>query len=252
MHLYRTRFARDIVCEFLPPLRVRKRTRVVIVATGAPGYPRQHEVARELASKGFWVFIPRYRGSWESGGEFLAEDPTKDIIDVIDGLHKSFTELWGSQTFSMKPDEIVLLGGSFGGAAVLLASKDARVDKVVAIAPVVDWTAPSHDEPLDWLYGFFRDAFGEGYRLTKRNWKKLATGRFFQPIHQYDGYVGGKILILHNEDDRSVRSREVKAFAKRVGARYKGFKRGGHGGTGLYLEPKFKRSIDAFLNERTT
>ena len=33
-----------------------------------------------------------------------------------------------------------MIGGSFGGAAALLASLDPRVKKVIANCPVVDWS----------------------------------------------------------------------------------------------------------------
>jgi cephalosporin-C deacetylase-like acetyl esterase len=42
--------------------------------------------------------------------------------------------------FSLAPDELFVIGGSFGGAAAILASLDPRVKKVIANCPVVDWS----------------------------------------------------------------------------------------------------------------
>jgi cephalosporin-C deacetylase-like acetyl esterase len=42
--------------------------------------------------------------------------------------------------FSHSPDELFVIGGSFGGAAAILASLDPRVTKVIANCPVVDWS----------------------------------------------------------------------------------------------------------------
>ncbi|NBD74198.1 hypothetical protein GVX82_04125, partial [Patescibacteria group bacterium] len=68
--LLRTRFAKDIVCEFLPPTK--HSSKVAIVAAGAPTYPgKRTEFAHFLAEQGYWVFVPRYRGTWESSGAFL-------------------------------------------------------------------------------------------------------------------------------------------------------------------------------------
>ena len=86
--MFRTRFARDIVTEFLPPARAlgtraSKRQRAIILCDGMPSIPRKQPLAEFLSSKGYWVFYPRYRGAWESGGLFLERSPHLDILDVI-------------------------------------------------------------------------------------------------------------------------------------------------------------------------
>ncbi len=66
MYTLRTRFAKDIVCEFLPPSRPQKLDKVVILADGMPSVPSKKSVLEYFSKKGFWVFHPRYRGAWES------------------------------------------------------------------------------------------------------------------------------------------------------------------------------------------
>ena len=68
---FRTRFKHQIVAEFLPPTRPRKKQKVIILCDGMPSMPRKQALMEFLAAKGYWVFYPRYRGSWESGGQFL-------------------------------------------------------------------------------------------------------------------------------------------------------------------------------------
>ena len=92
-----------------------------------------------MLGKGYWVFYPRYRGAWESGGQFLEKSPHLDIKDVIDELPKGFKDAAYGQRFSVYPDEIFVIGGSFGGAAAILSSLDTRVTKVIANCAVVDW-----------------------------------------------------------------------------------------------------------------
>src|SRR6204780_4152717 len=111
--MFRTRFQRDIVTEFLPPARAGKMQRVIIVCDGMPSMPRKQPLAEFLCGKGYWVFYPRYRGAWERDGEFMERSPHLDILAVI--------------------------GGSFGGGGANLASLDPRVKKVIANCPVVDW-----------------------------------------------------------------------------------------------------------------
>src|SRR3954453_12929609 len=108
--MFRTRFAKDIVCEFLPPARKTKKQRVIILCDGMPGIPRKKNLVQFLASKGYWVFYPRYRGAWESDGEFLARSPHQDILDVIDGFQSAFTESTFGKRFELRPDEIFVVG----------------------------------------------------------------------------------------------------------------------------------------------
>lgn len=82
--MFRTRFRNDIVAEFLPPSRPSKKQKLIVLCDGMPSIPRKQSLAEFLAAKGFWVIYPRYRGAWESGGEFLAKSPHQDMLLVSD------------------------------------------------------------------------------------------------------------------------------------------------------------------------
>ena len=230
--MFRTRFAKDIVTEFLPPGRPRKRQRVIILCDGMPGIPRKKPLAEWFAQKGCWVFYPRYRGAWESSGEFLARSPHEDILDVIGGLTKPIREAAFGETFQVVPDEIFVIGGSFGGAAAILCSLDPRVKRVIANCPVVDWsilrTALKAETSNPSYAGYIQEAFGHGYRLTEKNWKKLYTGTFFNPMHHASDIDPTKILMFHAKDDPSVPWQSVAKFARKTGVKLKLLSRGGH------------------------
>lgn len=247
--MMRTRFAKDIVCEFVQPQK--ESTKVAIIAAGAPTYPgKRPDFAYFLAEQGYWVFVPRYRGTWESGGEFLKEEPTNDILDVMNGLPKGFSDAWSGERFSVEPSEIVLFAGSFGGPAGILLSQDPRVSAVIGISAVVDWQAPSPAEPLDWLYGFVKEAFGEGYRVSKAAWNKLGKGKFYTPVAHPERIDPTKILLIHAQDDESVTYPSVAKFAKEHGIRLKTYKKGGHFGTSILLKPALWRQVARFIDKR--
>jgi pimeloyl-ACP methyl ester carboxylesterase len=189
-------------------------------------------LAEFLSREGYWVFYPRYRGAWESGGKFLERSPHLDILDVIDGLAREFRELAFGRRFRLSADEVFVIGGSFGGAAAILCSLDERVTKVIANCPVVDWgilTREQKKETSNPSYAaYIRGAFGEGYRLSNRNWKKLSDGKFYNPACHVDEITGSKIMMFHAQDDPYVPYRSVEKFAERTGARLKLFRRGGH------------------------
>lgn len=239
MQMLRTRFKQEIVTEFLPPARAGKKQRVIILCDGMPSIPRKQDLAGFLAAKGYWVFYPRYRGAWESGGEFLERSPHLDILDVIGELHKEFRELAFGRRFWVTPEELFVIGGSLGGTAAILTSMDGRVKKVVANCPVVDWRILSREEKKETsnpsYAAYIREAFGQGYRLSDRNWRKLRDGKFCCPAYHVREITGAKIMMFHAQDDPYVPYRTVEKFAKRTGAKLKLFRRGGHLSTELIL-----------------
>ncbi len=245
MHTYRTRFAKEIIAEFLPPSRVVKKQRVVILCDGAPSMPNKKELLKFFSKKGFWAIHIHYRGSWESDGKFLAKPPHVDVLDVVKQLPKGFTELWGNQRFKVNPTGVYVIGASFGGTTAILASLDNRITKVVAISPMIDWQKPGPDEPYSKMIKFFKQAFGNAYRLHPQAWNRLKSGKFFNPIHHQNVIDGQKLLVIHAKDDRSCPYRVAKQFASKTNAKLVSLARGGHLSSTIILKPRFYK---LFLN----
>jgi len=230
--MFRTRFQKQIVAEFLPPTRITKRHKVIILCDGMPSLPRKQPLSEFLAQEGYWVVYPRYRGAWESDGVFLARSPHLDILDVLGELPNGLHDAAFGKRFPLSPSEIFIIGGSFGGPSAILCSLDPRVTRVIANCPVVDWSilsASEHAETSNPNYvAYIREAFGHGYRLTEKNWSKLRTGTFYNPIHHVREIDPAKIMMFHAQDDPYVPWRTVARFARQTGARLKLLKRGGH------------------------
>src|SRR5215831_12397821 len=237
---FRTRFKRRIVAEFLPPARAQKDQRVIVLCDGMPSIPRKQPLMEFLAGKGYWVFYPRYWGAWESGGEFLERSPHLDILDVIDAVPRGFRELAFGKRFALKPDEVFVIGGSFGGAAAILASLDDRVKKVIANCPVVDWAILASEERLETsnasYAAYIREAFGNGYRLSDSNWRKLHGGKFYNPANHVKEIDPAKIMMFHAKDDPYVPYKSVKKFADQTGVELNSLARGGHVSTEMIVQ----------------
>lgn len=250
--MFRTRFKQEILTEFLPPRRLRKTERAIVLCDGMPSIPRKQPLAEFLAGKGYWVFYPRYRGAWESSGEFLRRSPHEDILDVIGELSKEFREVTFGQLFRPSIAEVFVIGGSFGGAAAVLCSLDDRVKKVVANCPVVDWSILGRSEQAETsnpsYSAYIREAFGRAYRLSDRNWRKLHEGRFYNPMYRVHEINPLKILMFHAQDDPFVPYRSVEKFAKRTGVKLKLFRRGGHLSTDMIVR-RYWRQIQRFFSE---
>jgi pimeloyl-ACP methyl ester carboxylesterase len=230
--MFRTRFKHEIVAEFLPPTRTRQRQKLIILCDGMPSIPRKQPLSEFLAAKGFWVVYPRYRGAWESGGEFLAKSPHEDIVDVLNELPKELKEIAFGQRFRLAPDQVFVIGGSFGGAAAILLSLDPRVKRVVANCSVVDWSILDTAEKAETANAnyaeYIRQSFGNAYRLSDANWNKLRSGKFYNPWHRRKEIEGSKVLMFHAKDDPNVPYERTRLFAELTGATLKSFMRGGH------------------------
>jgi dipeptidyl aminopeptidase/acylaminoacyl peptidase len=245
MHLKRARFANNIVAEFLPPRR--PSNRVVIICDGLPSSPGKKRLVTWFARHGYWAFNLRYRGTWESGGSFLDHDPMQDVLDLIEGLPSGFKEAWSGETFKVSPEFIAVVGASFGGTTSLMASLDSRVNKVVALAPVIDWTYPSPDEPMDVLEQIINDGYGGAYRFLHDDWLKLSSGTFFQPKSQIAQFNPQKIFIAHALDDTMVPVAPTQKFVEEVGCRAKWFKTGGHLSSTVLMKWSLRKKILRFL-----
>lgn len=249
--MFRTRFKKEILAEFLPPLRPGKKQKLIILCDGMPSIPRKQGLAEFLAQKGFWVIYPRYRGAWESGGEFLAKPPHEDILDVLDDLPADLEEIAFGKRFALSPDEIFVIGGSFGGAAAILSSLDKRVKRVVANCAVTDWSILDRSQKAETskqnYVEYIREAFGSAYRLSPANWDKLRSGSFYNPWHHRAEIDPSKILMFHAKDDPYVPYEGAKRFANTTGVKLRSFKRGGHISTD-YITRKYWAEIKKFFD----
>ncbi|HWY56922.1 MAG TPA: alpha/beta fold hydrolase [Terriglobales bacterium] len=249
--MFRTRFKKETVAEFLPPARSGKLEKVIILCDGMPSIPRKQPLVEYLSGQGYWVFYPRWRGAWESGGQFLERSPHEDILDIAAELHKGFRELAFGRKFRCSPSKIFVIGGSFGGAAAILSSLDSRITKVIANCPVVDWAILRKEQKKETSNrsypAYIRAAFGNGYRLSAENWNKLHDGVFYNPAHHVKDLTPSKILMFHAKDDPYIPWKLVDGFARRAGIRLKLLSQGGHLKT-EYVVRRYWRSIRRFFD----
>jgi pimeloyl-ACP methyl ester carboxylesterase len=149
-------------------------------------------------------------------------------------------------------DEVFAIGGSFGGTATLLCSLDDRVTKVVANCPVVDWEILSREQKKETsnpsYAAYIRAAFGNGYRLSDKNWKKLRGGKFYNPAYHAREISASKVMMFHAQDDPYIPYRSVVKFARKTGVELKLFRRGGHLSTDLIVRKYWERIHEFFEN----
>ena len=241
----RTRLGKDIVAEFWMP--VRPSGKAIILCDGCPSVPSKNKLGEFLAKKGYWVFHPRYRGSWESGGQFLKYSPEEDVRIVAEHLNSGFENIYDAQTYFLDIREVFVFGASFGGAAAILSTKYPIITKVVALSPVIDWRAKSKAEPLPFFIRLLREGFGEGYRTHKDAWKKIESGVFYNPLHEAMTIDKDKIFIVHAKDDDVVPLSPLKKFAAMTKVKPLILSEGGHLSSSLFRDRDMWKHVNAFL-----
>jgi len=204
----------EIIFEFSPPEGAPKG--ILVLCEGLPGVPKQKELIPFLSSKGFFVIYPRYRGTWESGGEFLKESPVKDIEEIIKFLKKGeIVELYSGKEFDVSSYGIYVVGSSFGGAVALSLASNNDVAKIVALSPVVDietYNNENKHRDLLHLRGFVKEAFNKAFRFDDMDWEKMASGDLFNPPQQIDKKRSKDILIAYDKSDTQINFKIVQNY----------------------------------------
>lgn len=250
MYTLRTRIETDIICEFLPP-RNGKGERAIIVCDGLPSVPSKRRVLEYWSHKGFWVFHPRYRGTWESGGRFLDHDPTEDILDVVRAVKtETLVSAYDGAVYTPKVQHVTVLGASFGGTVALLSSLHSEVDHAIALSPVVDWVQELGNtvEPLEWMKSFLGQGFGEAYRFRDSDFDRLGhDAGFFNPSAHVDNFDPKKLFIIYAKDDMIVSVPALEAFVEQLACHSTARRRGGHFSASLSTSFFISRSIRRFI-----
>jgi predicted alpha/beta hydrolase family esterase len=116
---------------------------------------------------------------------------------------------------------------------------------------VVDWQILDRSEKVETSKAnyaeYIREAFGNGYRLTDANWKKLVHGTFYNPWYHRKEISASKVMIFHPKDDPNVPYEGSQRFAEITGVALKSLKRGGHISTD-YIIRKYWSHIRKFFD----
>lgn len=198
----------DIVFEFLPAKISSER--FVILCEGMPSIPSRRELMQSLSDFGWNVLYPRYRGTWESPGNFLEQSPRGDIqqlcdvlVDGLDVRHKMY-----------RAERISIIGSSFGGGVALTLADHPNVSRVIALSPIVDFKA---SEPiLHSLKLFLQNMYPGAYRFSEQDWARMSDGELLQPINHMDSDTVKKIHLFGGGLDPEILIGDLRAFSKRV------------------------------------
>jgi pimeloyl-ACP methyl ester carboxylesterase len=203
-----------IFFEFV--LQDRKADAIIIL----PGFPSGNDFYDLIAffyGKGYHVFVPRYRGSYQSAGIFLSKNPVDDMIFFIEHLKQGEAKnLWDDKKESFTINKFILVGGSFSGAiACGLAVKHPVFSHLILQAPVWDFSehnSASDEQDFEKMKEFVRTAYKNCYRFRfKSILKKLNKFDELKPPY-YIPKLDIPVLVMHDPNDRAVAFRHTKTY----------------------------------------
>lgn len=203
-----------VIYEFLQPQIPSQG--IIIICEGLPSVPNKKELMLRLSHRGFTVIYPRYKGTWESDGEFLKESPTRDVEDVLQLIKKGeLVELFANKKFKIPNQPVHLLGSSFGASVALSFAGNKDISKIVALSAIVDFKKHNNEndeEDLILVGEFIKRAFGEGYRFKDNQWIKMVRGNIFNPPQKIDQKKANNILMVYDKSDSQVSCKKIEEY----------------------------------------
>lgn len=194
----------------------------MIILPGFPGRNFYDELMKLFYEQGYHVFVPRYRGSFQSKGVFLSKNPVDDVIFFMEHLVRGkVRNLWDMKQQSFRVNKMLLLGSSFGGAiACGVAAKHAVFSHLILAAPGWDFAKMNEqgdEQDLKKLAIFVKRAYKNCYRYTFEDLaKRLSRFQELKPEYYVPRLQKLPILVLHDPNDKIVAFRHTKEMLARL------------------------------------
>ncbi len=224
----------------------------VIILPGFPGRNDFNELIELFFDRGYHVFVPRYRGTFQSLGVFLSKSPVDDLSMFMSNLDKGFAKsLWDMKKKTFKINKKILVASSFGGAiACGLVAKHQGFSHLILAAPV--WDFARHNEKGDEqdlinLTGFVKRAYKNCYRINFNDIvKKLSKFKELSPEYYHTKLKDFPVLVFHDPNDKIVAFRHTKEMLSVLGRATYIEHYLGHG-LSVSLLSAFWKDVDKFI-----
>lgn len=190
-----------------------------------PGFPVRNfydELIGLFYEHGYHVFVPRYRGSYQSSGSFLSKNPVDDVIFFMEHLAKgNVKNLLDMKQQSFSVNKKLLLGSSFGGAiACGVAAKHPVFSHLILAAPVWDFAKQNErgdEQDLKKLTAFVKRAYKNCYRFMFDDvTRRLSRFHELKPEYYLPLLQKMPVLVLHDPNDKIVAFRHTKEMIAKL------------------------------------
>ncbi len=190
---------------------------------GFPSHPYDENPAtnQRFMRDGFVLVYPEYIGTLGSDGQCNFENCVDTVLKTVELLMRGTSnDIKSSKAINWTVNQIVLIGGSFGGSVVLVAgAKSHHIKKIVAASPVLDWRTHNQldyeEEDLVRTWQVIEDGLHNYWRVKKEDFIKLMNGELdLSPIDYVDILKDKDIFLIHGIYDTQVNYRNSKNISQ--------------------------------------
>lgn len=195
--IYRT-YVGDIFCEIIVNQSFKK---TIIYCPGLPDLPKDSKYLLELSMNfGYNIVYPRYRGSYESYGIFLENNPSNDILDIINYFNSTneFQEHYNLDIINLELGEVTLLASSFGAIVALDVAKKSNNINLVLVSGMIEIDDRIEKE-LKFLGNFLERSYKNVYRINLNNLLSMKEKFYPDTFHTRD--LDSKVVFIHGKKD---------------------------------------------------
>ncbi len=207
----------DIFFEFI---NHKEPTDTILYLEGFPSSGSHKKEIEFLYRKGYNIFVPHYKGTYQSRGKFLGGNIVYELKEFLDKLKMgSVINLWDMSEVNFKIKRLILFGGSFSGAICCGLSTLTKFDKIVLFAPVLDYlrlNEKGDEQDPDHMIPFVKRAYENLFRFDfDKIVERMSKFKECSPNY-YLNKLKTPVLILHDPTDKTVSIRMAKEFEKKL------------------------------------
>jgi len=174
--------------------------------------------------EGIIVAYPHYKGTFGSGGICTIENSVDSVISSIDTLlNEELYDSFSTELIQIEPQEVVVVGSSFGGSIALVAgAKSNNIKNIIAIAAPTDYRTHGHvpgieEYDLVKLEEEMKHGYKDEWLIDFSSWKKFISGELdINPIDYVEQLKPKNTFLIHGEKDLSVSVKRSIELNKRI------------------------------------
>jgi hypothetical protein len=201
-----------------------KKADAVIILPNFPSHNSYENPIKFWFDRGYHVFMPRYRGTYQSNGKFLSKNVVDDMIDFAKSIEKgSVKNIWDGQKKEFKVNKKILIAGGFSGAiACGMVAKSDLFSHLILASPIWDFeshNSEGNEQDLNALLEFVGKSYKNCYRFSFKNLKKaVAKYKEIHPNYYLPKLHEGKfpVLVFHDPNDKNVSFAKTKSVVEKM------------------------------------
>lgn len=201
-----------------------RRADAIIILPNFPSHNSYDKPIKFWFDRGYNVFMPRYRGTYQSSGKFLSKNPVDDMLEFVKNLDKGHVKnLWDGQRKEFNINKKILIAGGFSAPiACGMAAKSDLFSHLILASPIWDFekhNSENNEVDLNRILDFVRDSYKNCYRFAfkkfdkvLKKYKELNPDFYLPKLHE----LKFPVLVFHDPNDKNVLFAKTKSAIEKM------------------------------------